>query len=251
MKLRLLIVDDEELARERLKRLLASAADVEIVGECGDGPSAIAAVRKLAPDLLLLDVQMPGMDGFQVLRELGPERLPAVVFVTAFDAHAVRAFEARAVDYLLKPTTRARLHEALARARQTLTAYPEKTVPQTLLDLLAERAEPRVRRFSVRTGERTVFVVVDEIDWIEAAGNYVVLHVGKTTHILRETMAALEAQLPPEHFLRVSRFAIVNLRRISELQAVMPGEHVIILADGQRIGSTRPLREIDERMRMS
>lgn len=251
MKLRVPIIDDEELARERLKRLLSSAADIEIVGECADGPSAVETVRRIAPHLLLLDVQMPGMDGFQVLRELGPERLPAVVFVTAFDSHAVRAFEARALDYLLKPTTRRRLHEALARAREKLAASREGAVPQALLDLLAEREAPRIRRFAVRSGERTAFVAVDEIDWIEAAGNYAVLHVGKATHILRETMSALEAQLPPAHFLRVSRSAIVNLRSVLELQAVMPGEHVAILSSSQRVAITRPLREVEERVRLS
>jgi two-component system LytT family response regulator len=202
--------------------------------------------------LVLLDVQMPGMDGFEVLRALDQKRLPAIVFVTAYDQHAVRAFEARALDYLLKPTSRARLSEALRRARERLAANSAAdTVPQALRDFLAEREATagRVRRLVVRTGERITFVSADEIDWIEAAGNYVVLHVGKQTHILRDTMNALEAQLPGDSFLRVSRSAILNLRRVKELQSVMPGEHVAILVEGQRVAITRSLREVEERLR--
>jgi two-component system, LytTR family, response regulator len=251
MKLRVVIVDDEPLARERLRRLLKSETDVEVVVECGDGPAAVEAVREHSPDLVLLDVQMPGMDGFEVLRALDQKRLPAIVFVTAYDQHAVRAFEARALDYLLKPTSRARLSEALSRARERLAANSADTVPQALRDFLAEREATagRVRRLVVRTGERITFVSADEIDWIEAAGNYVILHVGKQTHILRDTMSGLEAQLPGDSFLRVSRSAILNLRRVKELQSVMPGEHVAILVDGQRVAITRSLREVEERLR--
>ncbi len=251
MKLRVIIVDDEPLARERLRRLLSSDAEVEIVAECADGPSCVKMVEQEHPDLLLLDVQMPGMDGFEVLRALNPESLPAVVFVTAFDQHAVRAFEARALDYLLKPPSRARVQEALARTRERLSQKAAHPLPQPLLDLLADReaAVGRVRRFAVRNGERLAFVSTEDIDWVEAAGNYVVLHTGKETHILRETMNALEAQLPADRFLRVSRSAIVNLRRIKEIQAVAPGEHVALLEDGQRVQMTRSLREIEERMR--
>ena len=250
MKLRVLIVDDEPLARERLRRLLGGEPDVEIVEEAGDGPAAVAAVERHTPDLLLLDVQMPGMDGFEVLRALDPKRLPAVVFVTAYDQHAVRAFEARALDYLLKPTSRDRLREALARARERLGSSSQ-ALPQALLDLLADReaAAPRLRRIAVRTGERVIFVPTDALDWIEAAGNYVILHTGKETHILRETLSALEAQLPGDAFLRVSRSAIVHLRRVKELQSVAAGEHVAILADGQRLPVTRSIREVEERLR--
>lgn len=251
MTLRVLIIDDEELARVRLRRLLGSEADLEVVGECVDGPSAIKAVRQLKPNLMLLDVQMPGMDGFEVLRELSGEPLPAVIFVTAFDKHAVRAFETRALDYLLKPTTRDRLRDALARARERLAAREPIALPPALLELLTSREGTggRVRRFAVRSGERVTFVVAEEIDWIEAAGNYVLLHVRKETHILRETMTALEAQLPANTFLRVSRSAIVNLRRIKELQSIAPGDHVAILVDGQRVPMTRSVREVEERLR--
>ncbi len=249
--MKIIIVDDEPLARERLRRLLSGQPDVEIAAECGDGPSAVEAVRRHAPDLLLLDVQMPGMDVFETLRALDPAGLPAVVFVTGFDQHAVRAFEARALDYLLKPTSRERLAEALARVRERLAARESlPRLPQALLDLLAERAAaPRVRRLAVRTGERVVFVATEDVDWVEAAGNYAILHVGKTTHIIRETMNSLEEQLPAETFLRVSRSAILNLRRVRELQSVAPGEHVAILLDNQRLPMTRSLREIEDRLR--
>ncbi len=254
MKLRLIIVDDEDLARERLRHLLRKEPEVEIVAECGDGPAALAAVREHQPDLLLLDIQMPGMDGFEVVRSLADaERMPAIVFVTAYDHHAVRAFEARALDYLLKPTTRSRLHEALTRVAGRAAAGAGSGVPQALLDFLAEReaAGGRLRRITVRDGERTMVVPAEEIDWIEAAGNYVLLHAGKENHILRETMSALEAQLPPELFLRVSRSALVNLRRIRELRATGGSEHVAVLADGQKVPVTRSAREVEERLRFA
>ena len=252
MKLRVLIVDDETLARERLRRLLSQEPDLEIVAECADGAAAIEAVREHAPDLLLLDIQMPGMDGFEVLRALDPKTLPHVVFVTAYDEHAVRAFEARALDYLLKPASRARLHEALTRARERLASAAPSQLPQQLLELLAEReSTARVRRLSVRTGERVIFVSTEQIDWVEAAGNYAILHAGRENHIVRETMSALENQLAADDFLRVSRSAIVNLRRVKEIQSVMPGEHVVVLTDGQRVGMTRSLREVEERLRFS
>ena len=252
--MKVIIVDDEELARDRLRHLLSKEKDVNIVAECADGRSAVEAVRTHAPDLLLLDVQMPGMDGFETLHALGTDRLPEVVFVTGFDQHAVKAFEAHALDYLLKPTSRARLADSLTRVREKMTAARTTgSLPQALLDLLAERETaaniPRVRRLSVRTGERVAFVAIADIDWVEAAGNYAILHVGSATHILRETMGSLEEQLAGESFLRVSRSTILNLRRVKELQSVAPGEHLAILADGQRVSMTRSLREVEERLR--
>jgi two-component system LytT family response regulator len=251
MKLRVLIVDDEPLARERMRRLLEADGDIEILAECGDGPSAVEAVGQHQPDLLFLDIQMPGMDGFGVVRALGTQKAPQVVFVTAFDQHAVRAFEERALDYLLKPVSKARLKETLARARERMTADTQGKLPAALLDLLASResAGSKVRQLAVRTPERTIFVRSEDVDWVEAAGNYAVLHVGKDTHIIRETMSSLETQLPAEVFLRVSRSAIINLRRVRELQALMPGEHVAILTSGQRVPLTRNIREVEERLR--
>lgn len=251
MKLRIAIVDDEPLARDRLRRLLKGDSEVEVVVECEDAASAMEAVKREHPDLLLLDVQMPGMDGFELLRKLDPAEIPQVVFVTGHDIHAVKAFEARALDYLLKPTTRARLAEALRRVRERLAANAAPEIPRPLLDLLAEHesVSSRLRRLAVRAGERTTFVSVDEIDWIEAAGNYVVLHVGTARHVLRETMGALEEQLPADAFLRANRSAILNLRRIKELQTVSPNEHVALLNTGERIPLTKSLREIENRLR--
>lgn len=253
MKLRLIIVDDESLARDRLRRLLSADPDVEIVAECADAASAVEAVKRERPDLLLLDIQMPGMDGFELLRKLDPAELPQVVFVTGHDIHAVKAFQARALDYLLKPTTRARLAEALRRVRERLAENSGPAIPRPLLDFLEERetASSQVRRLAVRAGERTTFVSVEEIDWVEAAGNYVVLHVGAARHVLRETMSALEEQLPPAIFLRANRSAIVNLRRIKELQTVSPNEHVALLEAGDRIPLTKSLREIESRLRFA
>ncbi len=244
MKIGTLLVDDEALGRERLRTLLAAEPDVEIVGECADGPAAVSAIGKQKPGLVFLDIQMPGMDGFDVLQALGAKKLPAVVFVTAYDEHALRAFDARALDYVLKPASRARLRQALERVREQIASHASDA---PLRDLLASRP----RRIGVRTGERTVYVAVEEIDWVEAAGNYVILHAGKESHIQRETLGALEAELPPEYFLRVSRSAVVNLRRVKELQAVAPGEHVAILHGGRKLAITRGLREVEERLRFA
>ena len=246
MTLRSLIVDDEPLGRERLEMLLADEPDIEIVGQCGDGPSAVSAVRKLKPDLLFLDIQMPGMDGFEVLRALGAKKLPAVVFVTAYDDYAVRAFEARALDYLLKPASRERLRKTLERVRAQAGAATASG-DAAVRDLLA--AQPR--RIAVRAGKRTLYVPLDEIDWIEGAGNYVILHAGTENHIIRETLGAGEEFLPETQFQRVSRSAIVNLRRIREIQTVAPGDHVAILHTGQRVSITRNLREIEDRLRFA
>lgn len=253
MTLRVIIVDDEPLARDRLRRLLSGESDVEVVAECADGSAAVAAVRDHAPDVLFLDVQMPEMDGFEVLAALDREKFPAVVFVTAFDSHAVRAFEARALDYLLKPTTQKRLHEALERVRERQSSSAGGALAEQLRDLLAERdlSAQRVRRIAVRTGDRTIFVLTDDIDWVEAAGNYAILHVRKENHIVRETMSAMEAQLAPAGFLRVGRSAIVNLRRVKELQSHAPNDHVALLHDGQRVPVTRSLKEVEERLRFA
>ncbi len=248
MKLRAIIVDDERMARTRLRRMLEQDPDVEIVAECADGLAAVSAVQEESPDLLLLDIQMPGMDGFGVLDALGPDRTPEVVFVTAYDEHAIHAFEEHALDYLMKPVSPERFTKMLARVRERRThAHRDQ---ESLLEMLAQRkAEARGTRLVVRSGERTTFVSPEEIDWVEAAGNYAILHLGKRTHILRETMSGLESQLPGEMFCRVSRSAILNLRRVQELQSLAAGDHVAILSDGQRIGISRSLREVEERLK--
>lgn len=248
VKLRTIIVDDELLARERLRRLLAGENDVEVVAECGDGAAAIAEIERSRPDLLLLDIQMPEIDGFEVLRALDGE-WPEVIFVTAFDEYAVRAFEVRALDYLLKPVTRARLRQALLRARERC-ARQAPSSQAAVREVVAERSAggSSPRRLLIKNGERIILVRVDQIDWAEAAGNYVILHVGTETHISRQTFSSLEAQLPGDLFFRVSRSAMVNSSRVKEFQAVSAGEYVAILENGHRVVTTRSLRELEERM---
>jgi two-component system LytT family response regulator len=251
MKIRTLMVDDEAAARERLRGLLEKEADVEIIGECENGAEALAAIRAKKPDLLLLDIQMPEMDGFDLLRRLGAE-LPVVIFVTAFDRYAVKAFEVHALDYLLKPFKPARLAAALEHAREHLAVRGHDNVTQRIRALLDERAmadSGSVSRVAVRDGERVRFIKTDDIDWIEASGNYIVLHIGSETHTLRETLGAIEAKLSPKQFLRLSRSAIVNLERVSEAEPGFSDEHFVTLKSGARITMTRGIRELQERLR--
>ena len=246
-RIRVVVVDDEPLARERLRTLLASRPEVELVAECGDGGSAVETIAATRPDLVFLDVQMPELDGFEVLdalRLLDPPALPAVVFVTAYDAYALRAFEVRALDYLLKPFDRSRFDEALGRALERLRGRESAgmTVESgALAALLAElRAERGWReRFVVRTGSRISFVRTEEVDWIDAEGNYLRLHVAGRTHLVRETMKSVEAELDPSRFVRVHRSAIVNVDRIASLEPYFHGEYVVTLRDGARLTSSR------------
>ncbi|RKH51077.1 LytR/AlgR family response regulator transcription factor [Corallococcus llansteffanensis] len=244
--LRVLIVDDEPLARQRLKDLLAEAPDMALVGECRNGHEAIAAIGAERPDLVLLDVQMPGPDGFGVLRALAPEHTPAVIFVTAHRDFAVQAFEANALDYLLKPFDRERFRASLARARDR-----RRTAPSTLDSELLARLEsltlrqaptPYVTRLVARVGWRMRFLQVEDIDYLTAEGNYVAVHVGKQSHLTRETMAALEEKLDPKQFLRAHRSFIVRLDRIEEVEPLPPGEYVFVLRDGTRLTSGRSYR---------
>lgn len=240
--MKLILTDDERIARARLRRLLEMVPDVEILEECADGPATLEAVRKRAPDLLLLDIQMPGMDGFQVFEAL--ENPPLVVFVTAYDEYAIRAFEASALDYLLKPVSPERLAKALHRVRDRLAMRPASLLPA------ADQTQqpPRPARFTIRENDRITIVPVEEIDWVEAAGNYAILHVGPKNHILRQTMSSLESQLPAESFFRVSRSTILNLRRVKELKSEEAEKIFAILGDGQRIPVTKGLREIQKRL---
>jgi two-component system LytT family response regulator len=236
--LKVVVVDDEPIAREGLRALLAADRDVEVVAECGDGASAVEAIRRTRPDIVFLDVQMPDVDGFDVLCALAGEPLPAVVFVTAYDKYALRAFDVHAVDYLLKPFHDERFAEALARAK----ARRGEDMTGRIARLLDER-KPKVMRVLVKTSGRVLFLRADEIDWIEAADYYVKLHVAGKVHMLRESMAALEARLDPELFFRVHRSAIVNLERVRELQPYSRREHVLVLRDGTRLRLTRSRRE--------
>lgn len=240
-----LLVDDEPLAREGLHILLARDPDVSAVYEARNGREAVAAIRTLRPNLVFLDVQMPEMDGFAVTQEVGAEQMPAVVFVTAHDKYAIQAFEFNAIDYLLKPVTEERFAKALARAKARLESTPVDVSSRQILSLLESIARPQrsLKRLAVRSAGKTIFVDVADIDWVEAAENYVEIHAGRAEHLLHVTMAALEKSLDPELFLRIHRSVIVNLRRIKELQPVMHGEYVITLSNGIRLQSGRMYSE--------
>ncbi len=245
MSLRTLIVDDEPLARERLHKLLKAEPDIEILGECANGWEALAAIEKQKPDLVFLDVQMPEMDGLEVLAELGDGPLPAVIFCTAYDRFALKAFELHALDYLLKPFDLRRFQKALQRAREQIKLKHTGDLSQRLSSLLAElKSEPKHQdRLAIKTGDRVLLLRVDEIDWIEAADNYVELHVGTESHLLRETLTALEARLAPDKFLRINRSTIVNLERIKELQPLFHGEYAVLLRNGTRLTLSRSHRD--------
>ncbi|MCZ7640664.1 MAG: LytTR family DNA-binding domain-containing protein [Verrucomicrobia bacterium] len=245
MKLRTLIIDDEALARERLRGFLADENDIEIIGECGDGAEAIEVLEREQPDLLFLDVQMPELDGFGVLEAARPARPPVVIFTTAFSQHALKAFEVHALDYLLKPFDRDRLRLALDRARERHRQQQSGALNEKLTALLAEmRPTPTVvDRLVVKTSGKVVLIKAADIDWIEAADNYVSLHVGNETHLLRETMNALEGRLNPKLFLRISRSTIVNLERIKELQPMFHGDYTVILRNGTRLNLSRSHRD--------
>lgn len=253
MKIKTLIVDDEPLARERIRTLLAKETDIEVVGECANGDEALAAIRRQPVNLLFLDVQMPEMDGFELLSRLGRDELPMVIFVTAYDQHAVKAFEVHALDYLLKPFKQVRLKEAVQRVREQIARRQTDDVSKRLMQLLGDRKTPPVylHRLTVRENERVVLVKVDQIEWIESAGNYVVLHVGKQNHVLRETLASLEAQLDPKLFLRISRSVLVNFDQVRELQPLFKGEYVVVLNDGKQLPMTRGIRELEEKLRFA
>ena len=251
-RIRTLVVDDEPIARERVLSLLQQEDDVEVVGECGDGAQAVAAIQHQVPDLVFLDVQMPGVDGFGVIEAIGPEKMPTVVFVTAYDEYALRAFEVHALDYLLKPFGRDRFRQTLTHARAHLERRRAGDLGRRLLALVKDlrRDQPRTDRLVVKSGGRLFFLRADEIDWVEAAGNYVRLHVGSTSHLLRETMNAIESRLDPEKFFRIHRSRIVNMERIQELQPWLNGEYAVLLRTGSRLTLSRGYREkLQDRLR--
>ncbi|HKG95743.1 MAG TPA: LytTR family transcriptional regulator DNA-binding domain-containing protein [Gemmatimonadaceae bacterium] len=247
--IRTLIVDDEALARRGLRTLLRDDPEVEVVGECRDGREAVAAIRERRPELVYLDVQMPALDGFAVIDAVGVEAMPAVVFVTAYDEHALRAFEVHALDYLLKPFDRDRFARSLDRAKRLVRAAAPAPSSGDLAALLrdlraAPPAPPRyAERLLVKHDGRIYFVPAADVDWVEAAGNYLRIHAGAERHLLHETMNALEERLDPARFVRVHRSAIVNVDRIREIQPWFHGGLVIILKTGARVTASRTYKD--------
>ncbi len=259
-RIRALIVDDEVLARRTVRLLLEADPEIEIVGECSTGRQAVEQLQREIPDLLFLDVQMPGIDGFEVLRQVGPGRIPAIVFVTAFDQHALRAFEVQAIDYLLKPFADERFTRTLARAKSLIRQGQVHDMARRMAAMLeaveSSRAAPRApaatqrvlpapspERLAVKDGHRITLLPTVDIDWIEAEDYYVQIHVGRKSYLLREPLKELEAKLDPRQFVRIHRSTIVNVNRVRELQPLVHGESVVILHDGTRLKLSRTRRE--------
>lgn len=246
MTIRTLIIDDVQLARERLKRCLAEEPEVEIVGECDNGERAVESIRSLAPDLIFLDVQMPALDGFGVLNALTGERLPAVIFVTAYNEYAIQAFEVNALDYLLKPVDCERLSRAVLRAKsqlaQPVQAYDLDRRFRAMLDDI-KTGTKFLKRLTIKLTGRTVLLPTDEIDWIETYGNYLKVYAGRESHLIRGTMQSLEAKLDPERFVRVHRSVIVNIEKIKEIYPRSNGDQDLVLQNGQQLMMSRNYRD--------
>ena len=251
-ELRVLLVDDEAPARLRLRQLLDDQPGFSVVGEAAQGFRAVELIRQTRPDLVFLDVQMPRLDGFGVCAEVGSEAMPAVVFVTAYDRFALQAFEVHALDYLLKPVDRDRFGRTLGMIRQRLGARsaggmpPEAGTPAPGLSaLLAELKAGRrgMERLAIKVDGRVIFVRIAEVEWLESEGNYVKLHVAGAAHLFRETLSALEADLPPDQFLRISRSALVNLDAVREIQPLFYGDYAVILRDGTKLTLSRTYRD--------
>lgn len=240
--LRLLIVDDEPLVREAIRHGLNGLRDTEIIGECESGHEAIEAIRSQAPDLVLLDIQMQDMTGLEVVRRLGPEQMPPVVFITAYDEHAVTGFELNAVDYILKPFDQPRLLESIRRVRERVLARNNTVLADRLRALLDAKQQPWAERLVVRNGERFEIVAVDSVDWIESANNYAQLHCGPKEHLINEPLMSLERRLDPSKFVRVHRGRIVNLSRITVVHPLLGGSYELELRGGIRITTGRQYR---------
>lgn len=245
MKLRTLIVDDEPLAREWARNGLQDEPDIDIVAECGDGFEAVKAVTELKPDLMLLDVQMPGLDGFGVLASLEAQDLPAVIFVTAFDRYALKAFEAHAVDYLMKPFSSERLHDAVERARTQIDRSSERDLKAALHALLEDIQRERVfpEWLLIKKEDRSVFLRVADIDWIESSRNNVRLHVGKEIYVFHETTTGIESKLDPKKFFRIHRSTIVNIEKIKDMHPWFNGDYAVTLKDGTKLTLSSTYRE--------
>lgn len=255
--LRVIVVDDEPLARPGVADLVRRDPELAVVAECGDGRSAVEAIRRLRPDLVLLDVQMPELDGFEVLRELGSAALPAIIFITAYDQFAVRAFEVHALDYLVKPFDDSRFYEAMARAKATARDGDTAELSRRLSGLVdqltgATGQTQLVDRIVVKSGGNIRFVRTQDLDWIEAADYCVKLHAGGKTHVIRESLQTLEQRLDPQRFFRVHRSAIVNLDRVRELEPYLKGDHLVVLQDGTKLKLSRSRRgELERKLGQS
>ena len=241
MSIKTIIVDDVELARERINMLLDDI-EIEVVAECENGREAIEAIRDLKPDLVFLDVQMPKISGFEVIETIGAEKMPTVIFVTAYDEFALRAFEVNAIDYLLKPFDEERLAKAVARAKREIKKQePPDGIEEKLRNLLKEvKTEPQyLRRIPVKTSRGTTLVLTEEIDWVASSGHYLELHAGRETHLIREKLSQLETKLDPKDFMRIHRSTIVNLDRIKSFHPLFNGDQIIILKDGRELNLSR------------
>jgi len=244
-KIRTLIIDDEPLARKRLAGLLKEHSEFSIIGECSNGLDAVAAIQSHTPDVVFLDMQMPDLDGLGVLQQLGTENLPVIIFVTAYDTYAVKAFEVHAVDYLLKPFDDERFEQTIAYVKLHLRRKVADDLGSRLTALyhdLASQRQPATsptERIPIKSAGRVFFLNTSDIDWLEAEGNYVSLHAGKASHLVRDTMSVMEAKLDSKKFLRIHRSVIVNTLRIKEMQPWSHGEYVLILQDGTRLTSSR------------
>ena len=251
-----IIVDDEPLARERLRMLLNKESDLEILAEFGNGLEVIESFDELQSDLMFLDIQMPEMGGFELLKHLAHDQFPVVIFTTAYDQYALRAFETHAIDYLLKPFKPKRLQESLQRARDQIASKASRDVAKQLQNLLKsnelnkeDRQERYLQRLIVKFNDKVKLIKTAEVECIESAGNYVVAKVGKENHILRESLTALENDLHPSRFLRISRSAIVNLDFVKELSVLFKGEHAVVLLDGKELTMTRGMREMEKALK--
>jgi two-component system, LytTR family, response regulator len=249
-RIRTIIVDDEPLARRGIRAHLKNEKDFEVISECRDGREAVKMIETQAPDLVFLDVQMPELDGFGVVDAIGAARMPAVIFVTAYDRYALRAFEVHALDYLLKPFDDERFAEALLRARRHIERRDIGDLGRRLQDLLDD-LQPRPKhaeRLVIKSVGRISFLSVGEVDWIEAADNYVRLHAGGESHLLRETMNSLEQRLDPNQFVRIHRSRIVNIQRVKEMRPLFRGEYDVLLKDGTRLETGRGFRDRVQRL---
>jgi two-component system LytT family response regulator len=243
--IRTLIVDDEPLARDGIRQFLQRSEEIQVVGECADGVEAVEAIRTLRPELVFLDIQMPGLGGFEVLESVSPEAMPVVIFVTAYDEHAIRAFNVHALDYILKPIEGQRFEISLARARTAIRLRRNAEFTDKLMALLTQIRNPHryLDRIMIRQTGKIIFIGTREVDWFQAAGDYVEIHAGGTKHLFREKIGDLEEKLDPREFIRIHRSTIVRLDRIKELHPLFSGEYEVFLHNGQRLGLSKTYRE--------